>query len=103
MKTARTGIAMEKALYLLAQHKAASFGSSFAEYVTSLIAHDLIEYPGADKSATIRRLIEARRKLDVGKALEALDLEVARPESSKLRKLAIDTGSPVPPKKAKAA
>ncbi|MDR1282182.1 MAG: hypothetical protein LBK99_15380 [Opitutaceae bacterium] len=53
---ARTGLKMEKTLYLLAQQKAVSRRQSFAAYVVDLIALDLLDYPGGENIPDIQRI-----------------------------------------------
>lgn len=86
--TARTGLALERDLYLLAQKKAAEHGQSFAEYAISLIAHDLIDHPDGERSAKIRQLRADRaRFLNPAKAWEEVEAKDTRGVRRELRDL----------------
>ncbi len=105
--TARTGLALERDLYLLAQKKAAADGRSFADYVVSLIAHDLIDHPEGHTSARIRQMRDDRaRFLNPVKAWERTEAEDADAKEARrdVRSLAhkVDPATPRP-RKPKAA
>jgi hypothetical protein len=59
MKTqhARTGLQLEKTLYLRAQQQATAMDLSFAAYVTLLIARDLVEQPGTENIPAVRQVL----------------------------------------------
>ncbi|EIQ01792.1 hypothetical protein OpiT1DRAFT_00367 [Opitutaceae bacterium TAV1] len=65
---ARTGLKMDKTLYLLAQQKAISRRQSFAAYVVDLIALDLIDYPGGEHIPDIQRIRALQKNADGGGA-----------------------------------
>jgi hypothetical protein len=85
MKTARTGLAMEKRLYLAAQKRAADHNQSFAQYVIDLIALDLTAVKDAQKVPDVKRVLkwstnvkgheefQKQAKVDLGKGFGAND------------------------------
>jgi hypothetical protein len=54
---ARTGLKLEKRLYLAAQKRATIRNQSFAAYVIDLIAIDLAGAPGTEDIPDVRRII----------------------------------------------
>lgn len=57
----RTGLKLEKRLYLRAQSHAASLNHSFAAYVIDLIAADLVGLPETEDIPDIKRIIRTQR------------------------------------------
>lgn len=58
---ARTGLKLEKRLYLRAQSHAATLNHSFAAYVIDLIAADLAGLPETENIPDVNRIIRAQR------------------------------------------
>lgn len=59
---ARTGLKLEKRLYLRAQQQASDTSRSFAGYVIDLIASDLIGRPDTELIPDVKRLTELMRR-----------------------------------------
>lgn len=57
---ARTGLKLEKKLYLRAQKHAANLNHSFASYVVDLIAADLVGHSDTENIPDVKRIVRSQ-------------------------------------------